>query len=130
MTNAAGRPTCRRDAQRGSGTVWGIVAITVLIAATSTIVAVGSAVAARHRAAAAADLAALAAAHAAARGGAAPCAQASSVAAANGAHLSACSTASGIADVTVRRSLPAPFDRLGVTMRARAGPSTSSGAPR
>jgi secretion/DNA translocation related TadE-like protein len=122
MTSRMNRVRATLADQRGSGTVWVLVATTVLIAGTAAVVAVGAAIAARHRAAAAADLAALAAAHAVSRGLPA-CAEASSVAAANGTTLVACSVPGQVADVTVRRSLPPPFDQLGVRMRARAGPA-------
>lgn len=121
---------CRRaGGQTGSGTVWVLVAAMALVAGTAVIVAVGAALVARHRSAAAADFAALAAARAAALGSPKACSRAAAIATANGATVSACSIADGVADVSVRRSLPGPFDQLGVRVRARAGPVVAPAGP-
>ncbi|GAA3749782.1 Rv3654c family TadE-like protein [Streptomyces tremellae] len=92
-----------------------------LCALFGVLLALGQAVAARHRAGAAADLAALAAADTAPYGGAAACRRAERVAAAQGARLAACAVQGPVAEVTaVARVGPyAPH------VRARAGP----GAP-
>ncbi len=56
------RWTGRRGGDRGSATVWSVGAIAVLCVVFGVVLALGQAVATRHRAAGAADLAALAAA--------------------------------------------------------------------
>lgn len=110
----------------GSATVWMVLLIALTALLGTAGLALGQAVTARHRAGAAADLAALAAADNALGGEAAACAQASSVARAQEAHVVACAVEGDIADVLVEvpfsgllGPLPAPVGR------ARAGPATS-----
>ncbi len=116
----------RASRERGSGSVYvlGLIAIVVLLGMTG--VSLGAGLVARHRAAAAADLSALsAAAHVLERGGAA-CETAAHVASAQGARLTSCRLAGAIASVTVQVSLPGPLSRLGpATGQARAGPTAS-----
>ncbi|MFB7424687.1 Rv3654c family TadE-like protein [Streptomyces hydrogenans] len=89
------------------------------------VLALGQAVAARHRAGGAADLAALAAADRALWGEAEACAAAGRVAAAQGAELVRCGVAGAEAEVTARvvRGAWAP------TVRARAGPGPQAPPP-
>ncbi len=116
-------PRARR-AETGSATVWVILAMALLAAVTAGALLLADVAAARQRAAAAADLAALAGAMAAERG-ADPCAAATRVAAADGAHLPGCSVAAGIVLVTASVPLPPAVAALGraeVSVQARAGP--------
>ena len=113
----------RRD-ERGSGTVYALGVIAVLLAAAVGIAGLIQAQSATGRARAAADLAAISGAtvlsSVVAPGD--PCAMAQRVAAANGASVSACSVAGE--DVTV--SVVVPTTILGrpcqATAQARAGP--------
>ena len=113
------------DGERGSATVWVLMACGVLAAIGVAAVLVGAAAVARHRATTAADLAALAGAVRAVEGADA-CAAAARLAAANAADLTACrATSDAVVDVEV--SVPVRLGRLGVfsaTARARAGPVT------
>ena len=110
--------------ERGSGTVYALGVIAVLLAAAVGIAGLIQAQSATGRARAAADLAAISGAtvlsSVIAPGD--PCAMAGRVAAVNGASVSACSVAGE--DVTV--SVVVPTTILGVprqaTARARAGP--------
>jgi secretion/DNA translocation related TadE-like protein len=101
------------------------MAAAVVAVVGSGAVLVGAAVVARHRATTAADLAALAAAVHAVEGRDA-CAGAATIASANAAELTACTTSPGaVVDVTV--GVPVRLGRLGVvtaTASARAGPVT------
>ncbi|MGW6570080.1 Rv3654c family TadE-like protein [Streptomyces sp. NPDC054975] len=103
---------------RGVATVWTAFAACVLCVVFGAVLALGQAVAARHRAGGAADLAALAAADRALWGDKAACAAAARVAAAQGAAVLRCSVRGDLADVTaaVRLGPYAP------AVRARAGP--------
>ncbi|WP_330174412.1 pilus assembly protein TadG-related protein [Streptomyces sp. NBC_01498] len=103
---------------RGSATVWAAMAATALCVVFATILALGQAVAARHRAGAAADLAALAAAGYALRGPEAACARAAEIAGAQDARVVRCAVVGEIADVTAR----AAFGPYAPTVRSRAGP--------
>ncbi|WP_286260183.1 Rv3654c family TadE-like protein [Streptomyces graminofaciens] len=87
------------------------------------VLAVGQAVAIRHRAASAADLAALAAADHWMRGGEGACATAERVARAQGSRLVRCEVEGEISDVTAASAM----GPLRAEARARAGPP---GAPR
>lgn len=107
-----------RSGDRGSATVWVAMATTALCAVFALVLAMGQAVAARHRAAGAADLAALAAADSALSGQDAACATAARVAGAQGAQVVRCTVQGEIADVTAR----ARFGPYEPTVRARAGP--------
>lgn len=114
----------RRRADRGAATVWTAFAACALCVVFGAILALGQAVAARHRAGAAADLAALAAADRALWGEADACAAAGRVAAAQAAELTRCRVREDIADVTARVAGPWP-----VEIRSRAGPPAPQGLP-
>jgi secretion/DNA translocation related TadE-like protein len=116
------RTAVRRE--RGSATVWTVAVMAVLFMLAVTVMLAGTARVARHRAQAAADLGALAAARLAFTEPGRGCAEAASLAAANGARLLRCSTgADGIVDVqvSVGFSLPVVGDREAAA-KARAGP--------
>ncbi|MFE7298274.1 Rv3654c family TadE-like protein [Streptomyces sp. NPDC057579] len=113
----------KRCGDAGSATVWTVFAAAALCAVFAGLMAVGQAVAARHRAGAAADLAALAAADEALRGPAAACATARRVAAGQHTRVVRCAVAELIADVTVEAG-GGPFTSR---VRSRAGPT--AGAP-
>ncbi|MEV7644497.1 Rv3654c family TadE-like protein [Streptomyces rubiginosohelvolus] len=116
-----------RGADRGVATVWVAVTAAGLCTVFAVVLALGQAVAARHRAGGAADLAALAAADRALEGAEAACEAARRVALAQDAAVVRCAVQGEIADVTAR----AGFGPYLPTVRARAGPSTgpSAGAP-
>nr|WP_127360371.1 Rv3654c family TadE-like protein [Actinacidiphila soli] len=99
---------------RGSATVWAVLLVALLCAATAGLLALSHALTARHRAGAAADLAALAAADHALEGEATACALAARVASAQGARLLRCAVVGEIADLTAAVG-PAQ-------VRSRAGP--------
>ncbi|MGW2643934.1 Rv3654c family TadE-like protein [Streptomyces sp. NPDC001393] len=109
----------RRRSDRGSATVWSLGAMAVLCAVFGTVLALGQAVVVRHRAAGGADLAALAAAAHWEEGGAAACARAERVAAAQGVRLVRCVIVGETSDVTAAsgRGL------FAAEARARAGPA-------
>ena len=115
--------TTGRD--RGSATVWVLALAGVLGLAALAGLLVAGAVVARHRAGAAADLAALAAAGSAVAGEADPCAAATRIAEANGAHLRRCAVDAGaVAEVvTVVDVRLGPLGVRQATGRARAGPA-------
>ncbi|MFD7748234.1 Rv3654c family TadE-like protein [Streptomyces sp. NPDC059694] len=106
-------------ADRGVATVWVAVTATVLCTVFALVLALGQAVAARHRAGGAADLAALAAADRALEGAVVACEAARRVALAQGGELARCAVDGEIADVTAR----ARFGPYAPTVRARAGPA-------
>jgi secretion/DNA translocation related TadE-like protein len=106
-------------ADRGSATVWSVGAVAVLCLVFGVVLALGQAVAARHRAAGGADLAALAAADHWARGGTAACARAERIAAAQGTRLVRCVLTGQVSDVRVASGW-GPFTS---EVRARAGPA-------
>ncbi|WP_449061020.1 Rv3654c family TadE-like protein [Planomonospora algeriensis] len=117
-------PQAMDSRERGSATVWTAAVMSVLFTLAMTVVLAGTARVARLRAQAAADLGALAAARLAFTEPGRGCADASSLAVANGARLLRCSTgADGVVDVQVAVgfSLPVAGDREAVA-RARAGP--------
>ncbi len=116
-----------RASERGSATLVTVAMMAVLLAMTLGGSIVGSAVLARHRAQSAADLAALAAAGQIGSGHQPACAWATSVAAANGSRLTACTVAE--LDVIVTVEVAVSLGRLGAgTARAaaRAGPAEVS----
>ncbi|MEU4150934.1 Rv3654c family TadE-like protein [Streptomyces sp. NPDC026659] len=118
--------TARRGrGDQGSATVWSLGAVAVLCVVFGAVLALGHAVAVRHRAAGAADLAALAAADHWAEGGAAACARAERVATAQGARLVRCVISGEVSDVSagVGRG---PFT---AEVRSRAGPAGPAGPP-
>ncbi|MFI1186316.1 Rv3654c family TadE-like protein [Streptomyces californicus] len=104
-------------------TVWVAVTATALCTVFAVVLALGQAVAARHRAGGAADLAALGAADRALEGAVVACETARRVAQAQGAELVRCVVDGEIADVTARTR----FGPYTPAVRARAGPP---GAPR
>ncbi len=108
-----------RSTDQGSATVWSVGAVAVLCLVFGVVLALGQAVAARHRAAGGADLAALAAADHWARGGTAACARAERIAAAQGTRLVRCVLTGQVSDVRVA-SGRGPFT---AEVRARAGPA-------
>ncbi|WP_374986565.1 Rv3654c family TadE-like protein [Streptomyces fradiae] len=93
----------------------------VLCVVFAAVLALGQAVAARHRAGGAADLAALAAADRALSGAEAACAAAGRVARAQWAELTTCNLRGEIAEVTVR----VRFGPYAPAVRSRAGPPGS-----
>ncbi|MEV6329586.1 Rv3654c family TadE-like protein [Streptomyces sp. NPDC051909] len=115
----------RRRADRGAATVWTAFAACALCVVFGADLALGQAVAARHRAGAAADLAALAAADRALWGEADACGAAGRVAAAQGAVLPRCRVREDVADVTARVEV-GPW---AVEIRSRAGPPVSPEPP-
>ncbi|WSV44071.1 pilus assembly protein TadG-related protein [Streptomyces sp. NBC_01077] len=98
--------------------MWVAFAACALCVVFGAVLALGQAVAARHRAGGAADLAALAAADRALWGEAEACAAASRVAAAQGAELVGCAVRGEIAEVTAR-AVRGPYRPQ---IRSRAGP--------
>lgn len=108
----------RQGGDRGVATVWGAFAACVLCVVFGVVLALGQAVAARHRAGGAADLAALAAADRALWGETEACAAASRVAAAQGAELVRCAVRDGVSEVTAR-VVRGPYRP---EVRSRAGP--------
>ncbi|MFG2899565.1 Rv3654c family TadE-like protein [Streptomyces zaomyceticus] len=107
-----------RRADRGAATVWAAFAACALCVVFGAVLALGQAVAARHRAGGAADLAALAAADRALWGEAEACAVASRVASAQGAELVGCAVRGELAEVTAR-VVRGPYRP---EVRSRAGP--------
>jgi secretion/DNA translocation related TadE-like protein len=106
--------------------VWVALTAATLCAVFAVVLALGQAVAARHRAGGAADLAALAASDRALRGSAVACGSARQVAGAQGAEMVRCAVRGEIADVTVRAS----FGPYTPEVRSRAGPPGTVGLPR
>ncbi|WP_338495415.1 Rv3654c family TadE-like protein [Streptomyces sp. SJL17-4] len=116
-----------RGRDRGAATVWVAFAACALCVVFGAVLALGQAVAARHRAGGAADLAALAAADRALWGEAEACAAASRVAAAQGAELVGCAVRGEVAEVAAR-VVRGPYRP---EVRSRAGPPQAvSQAPR
>ncbi|WP_443049144.1 Rv3654c family TadE-like protein [Streptomyces sp. NBC_00316] len=106
-------------------TVWVAMTTATLCAVFAVVLALGQAVAARHRAGGAADLAALAAADRALQGMAAACRAAEEVATAQGAVVVRCAVQGEIADVTAR----ARFGPYAPVVRSRAGPPGAAALP-
>lgn len=113
---------------RGSATVWAVVFMGLLCAVSAGLLAMGQAVAARHRAGAAADLAALAAADHALDGPAAACVLAARVAAAQGARLARCAVTGEIADVTAAVGAARVRSRAGPAVHPAPVPTQPSGS--
>ncbi|WP_262386929.1 Rv3654c family TadE-like protein [Streptomyces sp. TRM49041] len=103
---------------RGSASVWAAMAAGALCVVFAAVLALGQAVAARHRAGGAADLAVLAAADRALRGSGPACDAAVQVAREQRAEVVRCVVHGEIADVTAR----ARFGPYVTEVRARAGP--------
>jgi secretion/DNA translocation related TadE-like protein len=117
------RGCARRGREQGFATVWVLSAMAMVAFATVVSAGEGVAVIERHRAASAADAAALAAALHTIDGPAVACADAGSLAHANGAVVSRCTVAGAFSEVVVTIRLPGPLAGLGsATGRARAGP--------
>ncbi|PRY16080.1 Rv3654c family TadE-like protein [Kineococcus rhizosphaerae] len=117
--------------EEGSGSVLAVGTCAALLSALLLVLALASAVVARHRAEAAADLAALAAADVVVgRAAGRPCARAATVAAAQGAELSACAVAGdGTVAVTALVRPAGVAGRFGAARAsARAGQATSGEA--
>lgn len=120
------RPPRLLREEDGSATVLGVAVIACLVVLTASLVLVGTAVVARHRATTAAELAALAAASAAITGSAEPCTAAERVVRAQGdpaMRLASCRPDGEFVDVEV--AVPVSLGRFGVrtaSARARAGP--------
>lgn len=104
-----GRQADRLAGDRGSATVWVVVACLLTWSVATVALSIGGAVVARHRAASAADLAALAGARSLASGVGDPCADAQRVAAATAARLVACDR---LADGSLQVVAEAPLPRL------------------
>ncbi|MEU0670576.1 Rv3654c family TadE-like protein [Streptomyces lavendulocolor] len=99
--------------------MWVAMAAAVMCVVFAAILALGQAVAARHRAGGAADLAALAAADRALRGASDACGAAGRVARAQAAEVVRCTVRGEVADVTAR----ARFGPYAPEVRSRAGPA-------
>ncbi|ALO09343.1 hypothetical protein AQF52_3749 [Streptomyces venezuelae] len=112
---------------RGAATVWAAFAACALCVVFGAVLALGQAVAARHRAGGAADLAALAAADRALWGEAEACAAASRVAAAQGTELLRCAVRGELAEVTAR-VVRGPY-RPDVSSRAGPAREVAPGPP-
>jgi secretion/DNA translocation related TadE-like protein len=111
----------RRD--RGSGTIYVLAMMTVVVLLTSAGLALGQALIARHRAAAAADLSAISAASRVLDGPISACKTAALVARSQGARLTTCRIDGEVAEVTVEvlsGLLSAHYPAIGA---ARAGPA-------
>ncbi|MFG3495644.1 Rv3654c family TadE-like protein [Streptomyces sp. NPDC047928] len=111
-----------RGGDRGAATVWAAVAATAMCAVFALVLALGQAVAAKHRAGGAADLAALAAADRALWGTTRACQAAARVASAQDVELVRCAVRGEIADVTTRARL-GPY---APEARSRAGPPAAA----
>ncbi|MFF8275256.1 Rv3654c family TadE-like protein [Streptomyces lateritius] len=125
-TRPAPRPSVRKwrvprpgAGDEGMATVWTAFVACALCVVFGAVLALGQAVAARHRAGGAADLAALAAADRALWGERGACEAAARVAGAQGAALVRCSVRGDVADVTAAVAL-GPYRPA---VRARAGPA-------
>ncbi|MFE0650211.1 Rv3654c family TadE-like protein [Streptomyces sp. NPDC059534] len=105
--------------------MWAAFAACALCVVFGAVLALGQAVAARHRAGGAADLAALAAADRALWGESEACAAASRVAGAQGAELVGCALRGEVAEVTAR-VVRGPYRP---EIRSRAGPPGLPGLP-
>ncbi|MEW9527624.1 Rv3654c family TadE-like protein [Microbispora sp. NPDC049125] len=108
---------------RGSATIWMTAFMAVLWMVTMTVVYVGVARVARHRAQSAADLSALAVAQWAFATPEGACDRAGAIAVANGARIDSCSVVDGVAEISasVRFAVPLLGDHTAIAM-ARAGP--------
>ncbi|MER5891622.1 Rv3654c family TadE-like protein [Streptomyces sp. NPDC001876] len=107
-----------RLGDQGLATVWVAMTTATLCAVFAVVLALGQAVAARHKAAGAADLAAIAAADRALSGASEACGAARRVADAQGAEVVRCAILGEIADVTARVG----FGPYTPQVRSRAGP--------
>ncbi|WP_106348191.1 Rv3654c family TadE-like protein [Antricoccus suffuscus] len=109
--------------ERGSGTIWVVAMAMVLCVVALSVMLLGLAQTARHKANSAADLAALAAAQVLIDGTGSPCDVASGNAAANGARITSCAVDGEVVLIAV--SVDVHLGRFGLgtaTATARAGP--------
>ncbi|MFE6956436.1 Rv3654c family TadE-like protein [Streptomyces sp. NPDC057696] len=109
----------KESEDRGSATVWAVMAMAALGLVFGCVLTMGQAVVVRHRAGGAADLAALAAADHWMEGRKEACAHAARVAAAQHTRLVRCAVYGEVSDVTAAAGA-AP---LTTEVRARAGPA-------
>ncbi|MEV0582909.1 Rv3654c family TadE-like protein [Nonomuraea sp. NPDC050310] len=114
--------SARRD--RGSGTLWGVAAMAMLLIVSTAVATIGAARVARHRAQAGADLSALAAAQLVLTDPEGACRAAARVATLNSSALQRCAVTDLVVDVdvSVRAQLPIVGVRT-VVVHARAGPT-------
>jgi secretion/DNA translocation related TadE-like protein len=115
----------RWERERGSATVWVLVAAAVICAFAGVGVSIGLVAAADQRARTVADLSALAAAAALVRAEGDPCVRAREIAQANRAVVSRCAVDGSSMRIWVAVGLPAALralDGRAATARARAGP--------
>lgn len=116
---------------RGSGTVVALGLVAAVLTLLLSLLLLGAAVAARHRASVAADLAALAAADVVlGRADGSPCSRAAEVAGAQQAHLDACVVSGDTVTVRVSAVPRGVAASLGkATARARAGAASAGPGP-
>ena len=111
------------SSERGSVTIWTLVATAVVLLTAATTAAYGLAVVARHRAAGAADAAALGGAAVVVTGTSAACEHARRAATAAGGRLVSCEVAGAMVSVAAEATLPGWLAWAGAPqVRARAGP--------
>ncbi|HEV8056755.1 MAG TPA: Rv3654c family TadE-like protein [Nocardioidaceae bacterium] len=109
--------------ERGSGTVYVLGLVVLLLGLGVAVASLSGLVVAKHRAAAAADLAAVAAASVPAEA----CAIAADVARRNGTDLVDCVVVGQVVEVVVGVAARTPWRaEIGVEARARAGPATTA----
>ena len=113
----------RKRGDRGSGAIWVLAVSLIVVLAGAVGVIRGMAAIARHRAESAADLAALAGAVRAVAGQGDACAEASSIAAGNAAHLADCRLDGSVVTVTVTCALSGGLGHWRAQASARAGPA-------
>ena len=114
----------RKDADRGSATLWAVGGIAVLCLVAVVLLTYSSVVQTKHRVAAAADLAALAGAGYAPYGQAIACERARWVATHMRVHVTACRLANWDVSVEVSAALPDGLTDFGpVLAHSRAGPA-------
>lgn len=112
-------------ADRGSATVWVVIAMSVVVIASTVSGLIGAATVARHHAAAAADAVALRVAMSVLDGPTAACGLGARLATANGANVVRCSVEGSDAVVSVEVRLPGLLSRFGAAQaQARAGPAS------
>jgi secretion/DNA translocation related TadE-like protein len=121
MLTIRGRDAGPRD--RGSGTIYVLAMVAVVVLLTSAGLGLGQALVARHRAAAAADLSAISAASRVLDGPVSACKTAALVARAQGARLTRCRIDGEVADVTVEILSGLLSAYYPATGAARAGPA-------
>src|SRR5262245_17234220 len=122
LTLTTKRPDAGRQ-DRGSGTIYVLAMVTVVVLLTSAGLALAQALIARHRAAAAADLSAISAASRVLDGPAGACEAATVVARSQGARLTMCRIDGEVAEVTVVVQSGFLSVHYPATGAARAGPA-------